>query len=239
MINRKILFSGLRKAFGPFNQMQVDVVQAVVAEFERRKLTDVRWLAYMLATGWGEAKWEPVREIGRGKGKEYGKLVRGVSYYGRGLVQLTWLVNYEKMSKTLNLPLVEDPDLVMQVPVAVAIMFEGMTTGLSAKDSFTKYQLHDFFNNTVDDPVGARRIINGKNKAQKFAGWHNQILEVLTAAVVKPAVMKPSQVEAAPLPLPTPVAEDRIHSAVGSLLVAIAAAIGLGILTVVAFFMEK
>lgn len=180
--DRKILFNGLRNNFGKLDDVQVTVIASIVDEFERRKLADVRWLAYMLATGWGEATWKPVREIGRGKGKIYGKPVNGKVYYGRGIVQLTWWRNYLKFQNTLNLPLVNDPDMVMIVPVAVAILFEGMTTGITAKDAFTKYQLHDFFNATVEDPVNARRIINGTDKAKKFAAWHRQILQVLHAA---------------------------------------------------------
>jgi putative chitinase len=251
--NRKILFDGLRANFGKLDAEQVSVIAAIVDEFERRKLNDQRYLAYMLATPWGECNWRPVREIGRGKGKKYGVSVNGQIYYGRGLVQLTWHKNYELMGDRLKLPLVTTPDMAMIVPVAVQIMFEGMIWGL-----FTGKRLGDYFGDTTDDPVNARRIINGKDKAQKFAEWHKLVLAVLKDAVrpdmpaVKPAVMKPQPAHVEfdnPVPpkadLPQldvvvpAAAEDKMQKGIASLLVAIAAAIGLGLLAVVAFFKEK
>src|SRR3546814_1469748 len=53
-------------------------------------------LAYGLATAWHEARFEPVEEIGKGRGKAYGKPGKyGQSQHGRGLVQVTWDSNYE------------------------------------------------------------------------------------------------------------------------------------------------
>ena len=199
--DRKKLFTLLTQRFGALDGVQQSVVAAMVDEFTRRKLTDVRWLAYILATGWGECRWRPVREIGRGRGKKYGKPhpKTGKIYYGRGCpTQLTWYENYLMMGETLNLPLATDPDLALQVPVGVAIAYEGMTTGVTAKDSFTKYQLQDFFNATVDDPVGARRIINGKDKAALFARWHYKILDALKATRLPDAAQKPDETATAP-----------------------------------------
>src|SRR3546814_8559602 len=54
------------------------------------------WLADGLATAWHEAGFEPVEEIGKGRGKAYGKPGKyGQSQHGRGLVQVTWDSNYE------------------------------------------------------------------------------------------------------------------------------------------------
>src|SRR3546814_8571757 len=50
----------------------------------------------LLATAWHEAGFEPVEEIGKGRGKAYGKPGKyGQSQHGRGLVQVTWDSNYE------------------------------------------------------------------------------------------------------------------------------------------------
>lgn len=200
MFNRKTVFSGLKAVLKPsgFNDVQVTAIAAIVLEFERRKLPDVRWLAYILATVWHEARFISQPEIGRGKGRKYGvpHKLTGKVYYGRGFSQITWYDNYLKFQNTLNLPLTTDPDTALNVPVAVAILFEGMTTGVTAKDSFTKYQLHDFFNATKDDAVGARRIINGTDKAKLIADHHHKILAVLqkakrdAAPAAKPAAMK-------------------------------------------------
>ena len=75
-MNRKAFFDGVRaKLFlGTLSQYQVDGMNAILDEWERRKLTDLRWLAYMLAT----VKWEtahtmqPIAEYGRGRGYAYG-----------------------------------------------------------------------------------------------------------------------------------------------------------------------
>lgn len=56
--DRKTLFSGLRTALKPavgFTDVQVSSIGVIVDEFERRKLPDIRWLAYILATVWHEA----------------------------------------------------------------------------------------------------------------------------------------------------------------------------------------
>lgn len=242
IFNRKPLFDGLRKDFGKFDDVQVSVIAAMVDEFERRKLPDVRWLAYMLATAYHEALWRPVREIGRGKGKPYGKMINGKIYYGRGLVQITWIENYRELGRILNLPLVDEPDMALIVPVAVGILYEGMTTALSAKGDFTGRDLSQFFNATTDDPVNARRIVNGVDKAKLIAGHHAKILKVLQAAVRVEPVVEPVRHSkpAAEIPqLDVSTAEGKMQKGIASLLVAIAAAIGLGLLAVVAFFMEK
>lgn len=74
MFNRETLFAGLKTALKPtgFNDLQVTAIAEIVSEFERRKLPDVRWLAYILATVWHEARFISQPEIGRGKGKKYG-----------------------------------------------------------------------------------------------------------------------------------------------------------------------
>lgn len=241
--DRKKLFDGLRKRFGTFDKVQVEVVEAIVDEFIRRNLGDKRWLAYILATGWGECKWRPVEEIGKGKGKPYGKMINGKRYYGRGCpTQITHERNYDLLGKRLNLPLKEQPELALQVSVGVAIGFEGMIHGL-----FTAKKLADYFNATVNDPVNARRIINGTDKAIIFARWHEQILEVLQVARLPDAVPAPAPapkpaadvpVLDVPVPAPfqpkrlPPTAEGRMGHALSILLslVAIAAVTGAGLL---------
>lgn len=208
-LDRKTLFDGLRAALKPqggWQLLQIAVINAIAVEWERRRLTDLRWLAYIMATAWHEARFISQREVGRGKGRAYGKPDKrtGQIYYGRGLVQLTWYANYLKFEKTLNLPLTTDPDLALQVPVSVAILFEGMTTGITAKDAFTKYQLEDFFNAQTDDPVGARRIINGTDKAKLIAGYHALILDVLLAAERPDAARAGDVVQPTPQPVPQP-----------------------------------
>lgn len=176
MINREGFFNLVREKFGRLTQDQVSGFNAILDEWERKALKDLRWLAYMLATAWHETDktMRAIREYGRGKGRKYGvpHPKTGKIYYGRGLVQLTWYENYALMTKLLGVDLVVNPDLALDPVIAVDIMFEGMTKGESGVGDFTHKSLEDYFNARVEDPVNARRIINGLDKAQLIAGYY-------------------------------------------------------------------
>jgi predicted chitinase len=155
-------------------------VNAILDAWEKRPdLTDKRWLAYMLAT----AKWEtahtmkPIEEYGHGAGHEYGEPdpETGKTYYGRGYVQLTWKANYAKMSGITGVDLVYHPELALDPKCAALIMFEGMKGGL-----FTGVGLPRYFSLSTDDPVSARRIINGIDHAGDIALIHRGFLAALS-----------------------------------------------------------
>jgi putative chitinase len=187
-IDRAKFFAGIRN--GPFpgslSQEAVRGITAILDEWERRGLTDLRWLAKMLATVLAECgpKMLPVREIGRGQGKKYGIPVNGHIYYGRGLVQLTWIDNYRKMAAITGLDLVNKPDLALEPAAAAKIMFEGMIQG-----TFTGKKLADYFNATTTDWKNARRIINGLDRADEIAGYSKQFYADLVAAY-RPGVIE-------------------------------------------------
>jgi len=178
-------FATVKGAFGPLKQSQVNGFENILDRWAVSGLTDLRWLAYMLATAWHETGcvMQPIAEWGKGKGRPYGNPDprTGQIYYGRGWVQLTWYANYLKMSKLLfgDNRLVTDPDLVLDLEVATDILFEGMTTGKSFAGDFTGKHLGNYFNKTVDDPTNARRIINGTDKAKLIAGYHQIFLNGL------------------------------------------------------------
>jgi putative chitinase len=191
MIDRKVFFDIARKRlFGnTLTQGQVAGIDAVLDEWEKRKLTDLRWLAYMLATDKHEtnATMLAVREA-YWLSEEWRKAhLRYWPYYGRGLVQLTWRENYDKMGKFLNLPLADNPDLALDLGAAVQVMFEGMLKAETGVGDFTGRCLEQFFNDQKDDPVGARTIINGTDKAQLIAGYHHDFLTALKAATERKA----------------------------------------------------
>lgn len=184
MINRKKFFDSIRASLfgGTLTQGQVDGIDAILDEWDRRKWSNLRWLAYMLATAYHEVArtMQPIEEYGKGKGYSYGvpDPVTGETYYGRGLVQLTWKTNYQKMSALVGVDLVTNPSLALQLPIAVQIMFEGMRDGL-----FTGVGLPKYFSDTIDDPINARRIINGTDRAEMIAGYHMKFLKGLLEAV--------------------------------------------------------
>jgi hypothetical protein len=163
---------------GTLKQSQVDGCNVLLDAWEARPaFSDPRWLAYMLAT----AKWEtahtmqPIEEYGKGQGRPYGVAVNGHVYYGRGYVQLTWAVNYAKMAALSGADLVNRPEFALDPATAALVMFEGMRSGL-----FTGVGLPVFFNERRDDPIGARRIINGTDHAEEIAAIHAGFLKALT-----------------------------------------------------------
>ncbi|MGB8193398.1 MAG: glycoside hydrolase family 19 protein [Chitinophagaceae bacterium] len=184
MINRKNFFDSIRPLFGTkISQSQVSGMETILKEWEDRNLQDNRWLAYMLATTFHETArtMKPIEEFGKGKGRPYGKKdpQTGQAYYGRGFVQLTWKANYKTMGDLLEINLVNDPSLALELEIATQIMFEGMMKGKSFRGDFTGKSLEQYFSNTVDDPVNARRIINGLDRAVTIAGYHRKFLEAI------------------------------------------------------------
>lgn len=170
MIDRKKFFRTIRKTLfgGSLTQDQVNGMEAILDEWDLRHIPRIEYLAYMLAT----TKWEtastmqPIREYGRGKGRKYGRkdAKTGHAYYGRGFVQLTWATNYQRASKEIGADFYRNPDLVMELKNATKILFDGMLEGW-----FTGKKLADYITPSKTDYVGARRIINGTDKARTIA----------------------------------------------------------------------
>ena len=197
-MNRAAFFAAVRSApfDGRLSQLQVDGMNAILDEWRKRKLTDLRWLAYMLATTFHETARTmlPIREFGRGRGARY-----GTTYYGRGFVQLTWEANYRKASAVVGVDLVADPDRALELPIAATIMFDGMIKGW-----FTGHKLVDHLNATVSDYVQARRIINGTDRAVAIAGYAVGFERALRAGADMPAVSSAPAAGSRPLREGTP-----------------------------------
>jgi putative chitinase len=192
MINRKKFFDTVRADLfkGSMTQSQVDGLEAIILTWKTSGLTDLRWLAYMLATTFHETArtMQPIEEYGKGAGYRYGKKVKrsGVPYnaphqvyYGRGYVQLTWYENYETMGRLLGIDLLNNPELALKPDIASKIMFEGMTKGNSQFGDFTGKSLENYFNDKKEDWVNARRIINGTDKAELIAGYGKKFYKAL------------------------------------------------------------
>lgn len=190
-INRSQFYKHFRKQFGKLTQSQVDGVEAIFNEWERLELSDLRWLAYILATAWHETAetMQAIEEFGKGKSRRYGKKIKhsGVAYiapnkiyYGRGHVQLTWFENYELMGKLIGVDLLKNPELALVMENSIKIMFEGMLRGASSFGDFTGRSLEQYFNEKTNDAIGARRIINGSDKAELIKGYHDKFFNCLT-----------------------------------------------------------
>jgi hypothetical protein len=204
-------------AFGAPSAAQVEGLNEILAAAELdTDITDIRWLAYMLATVKHECadRWKPIEEFGKGKGRKYGNPVTvtdpaGKSfsnvYYGRGYVQLTWDWNYRQFGNILKNRLLYEPELALGAPVAYEIMSQGMRRGL-----FTGVGLPKYINANGCDYVNARRIINGTDQADRIAGYATKLEKVLRDSAVAavdgvPVVPQPQPVQP-PQPAPAPAA---------------------------------
>ena len=187
--DRDIYFDHVRDSLfeGALEQIHVDGQSVILAVWEYQgggtPMDDPRWLAYMLATTYHETAMRmwPITEYGSEsylKGKEY------YPYIGRGFVQLTWENNYSKASKILSLyddrDLVDHPELALDSLIATRVLFRGMAEGW-----FTGRKLGQYFNDTENDPINARQIINGNDKDTLIAGYHDLFAMALDAARIK------------------------------------------------------
>ncbi len=107
----------------------------------------------------------------------------GWLFRGRGGVQITGRENYRRMGTILKLPLESKPDLALDPKVSSRILIEGLLRGVSLKGDFTGVALEDFFNGSRDDAIGARRIVNGTDRAKLIAGYHDAFLEDIKRAM--------------------------------------------------------
>jgi hypothetical protein len=179
MIDKKFYFDTVRKLLfgGEMTIGQVTGQEALIkvweSDFGDKPL---KYLAYCLATAFHETgrKMQPVEEIGKGKGKKYGKPCGpyGHCYYGRGHVQNTWEDNYIKATTHLakyeiDADLHKYPERALEDEISAYILFDGSIYGW-----FTGAKLSKYFDGEKEDPLHARQIINGMDKAQTIAGYY-------------------------------------------------------------------
>lgn len=149
--------------------------------------------AYVLAT----AQWEtahtfkPVKEAYWLKNAEAWrkKNLRYWPWYGRGFVQLTWERNYKRAGEKIGVDLIKNPDAAMEPLNSAKIIVLGMKEGW-----FTGQKLSQYITLKKSDFVGARKIVNGTDKAKEIAALavkHDK--ELLAAGYGVEATEKPVQ----------------------------------------------
>lgn len=152
-------------------------IKKIIEYCKESGITKPEQIQYIVATVWHETDgtFKPVREAGWLR--NWDKYLRTNSntkryypYYGRGFVQITWKKNYEKFSKIMGIDLVNNPDLALEFDNALFILVYGMKHG-----TFTGKKLLDYFNINGSDFIGARAIINGKDRAEKIARYAQRI----------------------------------------------------------------
>jgi hypothetical protein len=196
---RKTFFDAVRVSLfdGILKKRQVAGLRAILDRGESCGGLDDRWLAYMLATAHHETgrTMQPVRETFATSDAraialldsafDNGRLpsvstpywrrdADGKSWLGRGLVQLTHRANYEKMARATGIDLIAQPERAMEMSVAIDILFIGMQAG-----AFTGKRLGQYFSEGMEDWTGARRIINGRDRAERVAGHGRRYLAAI------------------------------------------------------------
>ena len=157
---------------------QGDCIRLICKYADIYQIIDVRMVAYMLATAYHECRFQPIREIRAQPGTKIYDLQNrywNTGFYGRGYVQLTWEKNYQKFSDLLKRDFVGNPDLVLVPDNAAKILVHGMVHG-----SFTGKKLSDYFKRgKLGDWLGARKIVNGTDQAERIAEAAQEIYALL------------------------------------------------------------
>jgi putative chitinase len=192
-------FDAVRPLFGgSLSQPQVDGLALIAQAWDKYGDGDTAKLAYILATAFHETAqtMQPIKEYGKGRGKKYGKPDEtGKAPYGRGHVQLTWRENYVNADKKLKLggKLAADYDLALDPLISVRVLITGMQQGW-----FTGKKLGDYIHGDVMDFVGARRIVNGTDKATLISEHARTFLKALEANAKGPSIDAAPESERAP-----------------------------------------
>lgn len=197
-LNKAAFYATVRARLGKLTGDQVRGTEHILNAIECEPLSHQ---AYMLATAWHEtaATMLPIKE--RGGHAYFTKLYDvagdrpkvciqygntcagdGPKHCGRGFVQLTWKVNYEKADDALanhgliiRGALMADPDLAMQPDIAAFIMLHGMRDGWFTGKKLSSY-LPAQGVATKGQYILARKIINGTDRADLVED-HAQVFE--------------------------------------------------------------
>jgi putative chitinase len=162
---------------GGFSTKQINGIMVIIDEAGD---IDPRHLAYILATIYHETgramnSVEEASYLSREVQQAYLKSKKYYPHHGRDLVHTTWLENYERVKKEFGVDVVTHPELISEMPLAAKIAIKGMQEGW-----FTRKKLSDYFNDKIEDPINARRIINGLDKAKLIADYYYIFLDALT-----------------------------------------------------------
>lgn len=216
IIERKKLFTFIRSLNGGLTQTHVNALVFILDKLDADEdfqalpeVTRKKYFAYILATIFWETahSFLPIKEMG---GESYLRRKKYYPFYGRGYVQLTWLDNYRRFGKFLGIDLEGHPEYAYDREIAWSILKEGMTDkDMGIKDpEFTAYSLEDFFTETKTDWVGARKIINGKDKANAIADIAIDFYDNIEFVEKSAEAIDGEDNEASPEPFPAERSED-------------------------------
>jgi predicted chitinase len=180
--NQKALIDALLTVvISKYKPKAKDSIPLILDECKKQGVTNKAQIAYILATTNHEsAMGFLITEIASGDAYEgrasLGNTQKGDGrkFKGRGFVQLTGRLNYQKFSKILGIDLISNPNLATSFPIAAKILVYGMIHG-----SYTGKKLSDYINNAKTDFLNARRIVNGTDKADKIKGYADKFYSIL------------------------------------------------------------
>ena len=232
-MNRAVFFDAIRPMFGGLSTDQVRGLEILLAAVDG---LPVRHQAYVLATAYHEtaATMQPVRETLAKTDAEaarrlerawkagklswvktpYWRADNGKYWIGRGYVQLTHKVNYERAGKRMGVDLVADPSAAMSPMLAARIIVQGMSEGW-----FTGVKMSDCA--TYRD---MRKVVNGMDKADLIAGHAAKFETALLEAERQAPRPDVEPVEA----MPEAGSQPGLIAAVVTILAALAAYLGFG-----------
>jgi hypothetical protein len=197
-IDRKYFFDNI-----PFPISQKQEIDFLLTKFDESELLDcLHKYAYFLATAKKETAgtFKPVIEGYWIKNNRKEKLysyyshnnpealktifpngITGVSYEGRGYVQVTHKYNYGKFRNIISIKydvdITENPDIICENK---DIAFDICELGMSERAfSFTGKILNDYFNSSKNDFYNARKIINGLDRAGEISNIAQHYYEYL------------------------------------------------------------
>ncbi len=195
-----------------FTQGQASNELAIIAECLRQGVSDVNQIAYILATAYHESdRFNTLEEYASGEAYEGRSDLGntqpgdGVRFKGRGYVQLTGRINYQRYSDLLGVDLIGNPEqLATNASMSAYVLVHGMANG-----TYTGVGLSDYIGGGRADFVGARAIVNGDVALNggMIAGYADDYLSRLQSGDLASALT--GATTAAPPPTtPEPTTED-------------------------------
>lgn len=186
MINKKIFFDEYKRSLDPNKSLDTKEISAIdtfidFVDSSICKLELNQW-AYVFATTFHEtnATFLPIKEAYWLSEAWRLKNLRYSPFYGRGYTQITWKENYAKFGAIFGEDFVNKPDLVMIPKYAFNIMVYGFIHG-----SFTNKKITDYITKDKTDYKGARRCINGTDKADLIAVYAIKFENILRKSFIR------------------------------------------------------
>jgi len=196
-MQRSVFYAALRRrdsgVFGTsLTQAQVDRMEAILTRLDEKRIEPAQ-AAYILGTAYHESdRFRTMEEYASGAAYE-GRATLGNTqpgdgrrFKGRGFVQITGRRNYADWANRLGVDLVGNPALAARLDHATTILIDGMMLG-----TFTGRKLPDYVRGAKKDYVGARRVVNGTDRAAMIAGYANAFEKALAGAGYDAAAPRP------------------------------------------------